>query len=71
MNPEALTIEIWFKMDNITTTSNEIIIGVNPYKIRRRTGTTQIELNYNANVNYCQTSNLNVLTWYHFAFSID
>lgn len=70
-NLSEITIEVWFKMDNITTTTIEIILGTSPYKIRRRLGTTQIELNYNANVNYCVTSALTVDTWYHFAFTIE
>ena len=58
-------------MDNLTSSNIEIILGTTPYKIRKRPSSTQIELNYDASVNYCNTSSLSVLTWYHFAFTLD
>ena len=36
--PEAMTVEVWFKADNIASIYSEIIAGMSPYKIRKRSG---------------------------------
>lgn len=37
-NPIASTVEVWFKADNINSANLEIIVGMSPYKIRKRAG---------------------------------
>jgi hypothetical protein len=37
-NPTEMTIEIWFKADNILSLNMEIILGMLPYKFRKKAG---------------------------------
>ncbi len=37
-DPNAITVEIWFKADDILSANSEIIVGMSPYKIRKRPG---------------------------------
>ena len=39
LNPTELAIELWFKADNIMSLSLEIILGLLPYKLRKKAGT--------------------------------
>lgn len=38
----ASTAEIWFKADNIGTASIQIILGLAPYKLRKKAGVSRM-----------------------------
>jgi hypothetical protein len=68
-NPTEVTTEIWFKAAEMYTKTTDVIIGLAPYKIRKRSNQPQIHINYEG-FNYCLSITLNSGQWYHFAFSI-
>jgi len=41
-NPTSAAIEFWFKADNIASLYLEIILGLSPYKLRKKGGAAQI-----------------------------
>lgn len=69
IDPNVLTVEIWFKSDNMATLNLEVILGLSPYKLRKKSGVSQIQITYGQYL-YCDSSNLITNSWYHFAFSI-
>jgi hypothetical protein len=38
LDPTVLTVEIWFKSDNIGSVNLEVILGLFPYKLRKKSG---------------------------------
>lgn len=34
--PTALTAEVWFKADNIASSNLGVILGISPYKLRKK-----------------------------------
>jgi hypothetical protein len=56
-NPSSFAFEIWFKADNILTLTLDIILGLSPYKLRKKAGTAQIQFNW-GDLNYCDSTNL-------------
>lgn len=69
MNPTQFTIEAWFKSDHIGSFSNEIILGLSPYKLRKKAGQPSIQIIY-SDYSYCEMASLKGDTWYHFALSL-
>lgn len=45
-DPNVLTVEIWFKSDNMATLNLEVILGLAPYKLRKKSGVSQIQISY-------------------------
>lgn len=37
-NPTQFAFELWFKADNIMSVYQEIILGLSPYKLRKKNG---------------------------------
>ncbi|TNV75036.1 hypothetical protein FGO68_gene6423 [Halteria grandinella] len=68
-DPTSAAFEIWFKADNIFSMYQEIILGLSPYKMRKKNGVAQVQLNFGDN-NYCDSKNLKSNQWYHFAVSM-
>ena len=56
-NPRELTQEIWFKSDNVMSSFTEVILGISPYKLRKKSNLAQIQLNFDQ-VSYCDSFNL-------------
>jgi hypothetical protein len=56
-NPTSATFEVWFKADNILSIYQEVILGLSPYKLRKKNGVAQIQLNY-GDYTYCDSKNL-------------
>lgn len=65
----TLTIEFWFKADDIGTIQLQVILGLTPYKVMKKAGLAQVILSYGGS-DFCPTSNLLSNTWYHFAFTM-
>ena len=68
-DPVEMTIEVWFKSSNMLSNFLEIILGLSPYKFRKKAGMAQIQLNW-GDINYCDSSSLKSDQWYHFAFTM-
>ncbi|CDW84379.1 neurohypophysial n-terminal domain containing protein [Stylonychia lemnae] len=68
-----LTMEIWFKSKNIESSYTEVIVGLSPYKIKKKPGWTEIYLHYQGMLSYCETTQtpLQSNVWYHFAFTLN
>ena len=67
-----MTVEIWFKFDNINSNTVDVILGATPFRLRKKASLPQIQLNFNGFVNYCDTTDP-ILTdkWYHFAWALN
>jgi len=64
-NFTAMTVEVWFKSDAMSTGVNEIIVGMTPYKIRQKSSSNALQISYNSLLTYCDTnSTLVANTWY-------
>ena len=35
-DPTEITIEVWFRANNVLTKTTDVILGLAPYKIRKR-----------------------------------
>ena len=64
-----ITLEFWFKADDVNTLTNDVIVGATPYKIRKQAGFPKIQLFYSNNFQFCPSKNLTSNTWDHFAFT--
>ena len=51
-NPTEVTVEIWFKAVEVYTKTTDIVMGLSPYKIRKRANQPQIHINFEG-FNYC------------------
>ncbi|CDW88931.1 neurohypophysial n-terminal domain containing protein [Stylonychia lemnae] len=70
-NPKELTAEIWFRADNMLGANPEVILGMTPYKLRKKAGTNSIHINYQTTLTFCESNEtLDSNKWYHFAFAI-
>ena len=69
-NPTAATFEIWFKSDNMLSLNQEVILGLSPYKFRKKAGIAQINLVW-GDITYCDSTNLLSNQWNHFAVSMN
>ena len=38
-NPTELAFEFWFKADNILSVASQVIIGLTPYKMKKKSAT--------------------------------
>ncbi|CDW84369.1 neurohypophysial n-terminal domain containing protein [Stylonychia lemnae] len=67
------TVEIWFKSDNILSSNTEVILGMTPYKLRKKQGVNLIQLIYQGQLFYCENVNAEMKSdlWYHFAFTLN
>eukprot|EP00347_Sterkiella_histriomuscorum_P005798 403355229 len=74
-DPRQMTVEVWFKSDNINSINLEVILSLGAYKLRKRQNQASIHLYYQGQLVYCDTAiSLKVLqsnVWYHFAWSLD
>ena len=69
--PTAMTFEVWFKADDIATVNLEVIVGMSPYKLRKKSSSSEIQINYQGTLSYCDTnSTLKSNTWYYFAMTL-
>lgn len=41
-DPIEIAVEVWFKADNIASMTLDIILGLLPYKLRKKAGVAQI-----------------------------
>eukprot|EP00347_Sterkiella_histriomuscorum_P015521 403356717 len=74
-DPKQMTVEIWFKPENIYSINLEVILSLGPYKLRKRQNEASIHLSYQGQLVYCDTATSNKplysQLWYHFAWSMD
>lgn len=67
-----MTVEIWFKGDNMASANTQVILGMAPYKLRKKSGAQRIQLRYKDITFYCDNvADLMTDTWYHFAFTVN
>ncbi|CDW89849.1 neurohypophysial n-terminal domain containing protein [Stylonychia lemnae] len=70
-NPLEITAEIWFRGDNMLGANPEVILGMTPYKLRKKAGSNSIHINFQTTFTFCETNEtLDDQKWYHFAFAI-
>ncbi|CDW75719.1 neurohypophysial n-terminal domain containing protein [Stylonychia lemnae] len=69
---DSITVELWFKADNINSQALEIILGMSPYKLRKKFGQNTIDILFMGSLIYCGTEGFDLSSenWIHFAFSI-
>jgi hypothetical protein len=41
-SPTEMTMEVWFKADDITSGNNQVILGATPYKLRKKSGVSRL-----------------------------
>lgn len=68
-NPTQFAFELWFKSDNIMSVYQEVIMGLSPYKLRKKNGVAQIQLNF-GDMNFCDSKNLKSNQWFHVAIAM-
>eukprot|EP00347_Sterkiella_histriomuscorum_P014884 403359155 len=70
-DPTAITAEIWFKSDDVLSSNNEVIVGLSPYKLKKKPFTNEIQLSFQNAITYCDSGTiLKSNKWYYFAFTI-
>ena len=68
------SVELWVKTSDPTSGANEVILGMSPMKIRKKSVTGKIQLFYGTTftVSYCDTvTSLLTDKWHHFAFTLN
>ncbi|CDW88093.1 neurohypophysial n-terminal domain containing protein [Stylonychia lemnae] len=70
-DPEELTSELWFKAKDLTSLNIQVLLGLNPYKIRKISKNSLIQLQYQNTLQYCNSDPaLTNNVWYHIAFTL-
>jgi len=67
--PTSFAIEFWFKADDVGSINLEVLLGLTPYKMRKKAGLAQVLLLFK-DLEFCATINLESKVWYHYALSI-
>eukprot|EP00347_Sterkiella_histriomuscorum_P002038 403369714 len=74
-DPISMSVEVWFRSDNMLSSNLEVIVALTPYKLRKRSNEASIHLSYQGQLSFCDTAAANKLLyadiWYHFAWSMD
>ncbi|CDW71957.1 neurohypophysial n-terminal domain containing protein [Stylonychia lemnae] len=69
-DPEELTTELWFKAQDLMSIAIQVLLGLNPYKIRKISNDPIMQLQYQNTLQYCNSEPiLKNNVWYHIAFT--
>eukprot|EP00347_Sterkiella_histriomuscorum_P014233 403361664 len=68
-----MSMEIWFKIDDISSSTLQVIVGATPYKLRKKANSKSFHLSFQGLLTYCEITNTTFAsdTWYHYAFTIN